>query len=105
LENKIKYFRKFYSKFEDDDIEIVGFNPSQIYNYQNLNYINTFNEFAEFWKLNNAAIHYKNRFLEIITQKLYLQTWVDIENEYYKALKAGFLYKERLIEHLNLKDG
>jgi hypothetical protein len=52
-----------------------------------LNSINTLNEFEEFLKLNKATIHYKNRFLEIITQKLYLQTWVDIENEYYKALK------------------
>lgn len=29
---------------------------------------------------------YKNKFLQKITEKTYLQNWVDIENEYYKSL-------------------
>ena len=92
-EKKINCFRNNKSNFADDDIEIVGFNPSQIYNYQKLDSISTLKEFEDFLKSNKTTIQYKNIFFETITKKSYLQNWVDIEEEYYQQLKE-ILQKE-----------
>jgi hypothetical protein len=86
-EKKINCFAKNYSQFTDDDIEVIGFNPCQIYNYSILKSINTFKEFENFLKANKSTIRYKNRFFEIITKKSFLRNWVDIEEEYYMQLK------------------
>lgn len=34
-----------------------------------------------------SILTFKNYFLEVISNKAYLQNWVDIENEYYSLLK------------------
>lgn len=36
------------------------------------------------------TIHFKNRFLKIITEKSYFDNWVDVENEYYSLLKESY---------------
>jgi hypothetical protein len=84
-QNKIKSFMKTYKNFHDDDIEIKGFNPHQIYDYPKMETIETITEFIDFLKKNKATISYKNEFFKIITNK-HLFNWVDIEEEYYKQL-------------------
>jgi hypothetical protein len=37
-----------------------------------------------------TQIEYKNRFLKILTDKYYLENWVDVENEYYDLLKKAY---------------
>jgi len=45
----------------------------------------TYNDLQEFLTKKSVSNFFKNRFLEIITQKNY-KNWVDIENEYYQLL-------------------
>lgn len=46
-------------------------------------------------KSQRVAINFKNKFLEQITEKQYIQNWVDIENEYYQLLKDIMTEKEK----------
>lgn len=41
-------------------------------------------------KSQNIALIHKNKFFEIISNKSYIQNWVDIENEYYSLLKSTY---------------
>lgn len=54
-------------------------------------------------KSQRVAINFKNKFLEQITEKQYIQNWVDIENEYYQLLKDIMTEKEKFysISELN----
>lgn len=83
--NTITQVHKFEGKeiFENDDI-IVRNVPSQWlpgYEYSN---------FKKTLKNSKSKIEFKNVFLDKISEKAYIQNWVDIENEYYELLKQSF---------------
>ncbi len=48
-----------------------------------------FNSFLKFRKINSLNLTYKNKFIQLISQKESIQNWVDIENEYYALLKKN----------------
>jgi hypothetical protein len=50
----------------------------------------TYKVFKEDCDTAGSQITFKNRFLEIITNKSSIQNWVDIENEYYYLLKESY---------------
>lgn len=50
----------------------------------------TFNDLEKSLKPFGSKIRFKNLFLEQITNKSYLNSWVDIENEYYILLKKSY---------------
>lgn len=54
-------------------------------------------------KSQRVDFNFKNKFLEQITEKQYIQNWVDIENEYYQLLKDIMTEKEKFysISELN----
>ncbi|WP_298426909.1 AbiH family protein [uncultured Kordia sp.] len=103
----LKYFwkktitevHKFEGKeiFENEDI-IVRNVPLQWlpgYEYSNL---------KKTLKAAKSKIEFKNIFLEKISEKAYIQNWVDIENEYYELLKQSFdkrLSSSYYIQQLN----
>ncbi|WP_128330859.1 AbiH family protein [Apibacter sp. HY039] len=76
------------SQYEDEDIKItqipLNWNPNSKFD----NPISTLST-------NFPSLEYKNRFLKHITEKQYIQNWVDIENEYYKLLKDIMSEKEK----------
>ncbi|MGM5631040.1 AbiH family protein [Apibacter raozihei] len=76
------------SQYEDEDIKItqipLNWNPNSKFD----NAISTLST-------NFPSLEYKNRFLKHITEKQYIQNWVDIENEYYKLLKDIMSEKEK----------
>jgi hypothetical protein len=86
--------------FENDDI-LVQHSPS--------NFIkkNTYQDLKENLIRNKKSpIQFKNRFLEIITNKTYLNNcdWVDVENEYYILLKESIEKKRLSNNYYKIKD-
>jgi hypothetical protein len=51
---------------------------------------NTYKDLEKTLNERKTFINYKNRFLKILTDKYYLENWVDVENEYYDLLKKAF---------------
>jgi hypothetical protein len=74
-------------KFENEEI-IIENRP--IEKIPSTNY----KEFSEGLKKHKKDIIFKNKFFKIITEKSHIQSWVDIENEYYSLLKNS--YNERI---------
>ena len=48
---------------------------------------NTFESLKTNLKRNKSKLIFLNKFLEIVTNRVHLKNWVDVENEYYKLLK------------------
>lgn len=90
---------KFEGKeiFENEDI-IVRNVPSQwLPGYE-------YSDFKKTLKGAKSKIEFKNIFLDKISEKAYIQNWVDIENEYYELLKQSFdkrLSSNYYIQQLN----
>jgi hypothetical protein len=49
-----------------------------------------------------SKIEFKNRFLKDITEKSYINKWVDVENEYYFLLKKAYNATNRKSNHYNI---
>jgi len=75
-EDLIIYFDNYHVDFSSKTI------PEDIHGFQKFLFINSF--LSGVTGINN--IHIKNKFLDIITSKIQLSNWVDIEEEYYKTL-------------------
>ncbi|NJB35228.1 AbiH family protein [Croceivirga sp. JEA036] len=70
--------------FENDEIK-VNVSPSKFITG------NTFQDLEIGIKnYRNSKLEFKNRFLKEITDKSYLNNWVDVENEYYTLLKHSY---------------
>lgn len=85
-ENKIKEVQKTEpnNTYEDSDFSINGNVPeSWLPGYLHEDFIQTLKQYS-------CSLTYKNGFLDIITNKLSAQNWVDIENEYYLLLKKAY---------------
>lgn len=78
--------------FENDDIKIKNvpslWHPG--YGYSN---------FKKSLEAAKSEIKFKNIFLNKISEKSYLQNWVDIENEYYELLKKSLNDKEDNLDY------
>ncbi len=55
---------------------------------------NSYSDFKKGLKSGSTRIEFKNQFLSNITEKKYLQNWVDIENEYYSEVKRNLDIKK-----------
>lgn len=53
---------------------------------------------------NRSQIKFKNRFLKTITDKSYIDNWVDVENEYYQLLKQCFNVNNKFTNHYKIED-
>lgn len=53
-----------------------------------------YSNFKKSLKGSKSKIEFKNIFLDKISERSYIQNWVDIENEYYELLKKSFNDKE-----------
>ena len=88
--------------YKDDYISV----PNRFLTYDVKNGNVNFQDYLS--NLHSGKITYKNRFLEIITQKTYLQNWVDIEEEYYQQIKdivqgKSQCYKDDIRRNLTAK--
>lgn len=72
------------SNFENDEIIIKRYPP------ENFILGKTFNSLEESLERFGYKVEFKNLFLEKITKKSSLNSWVDIENEYYILLKKSY---------------
>lgn len=68
--------------FENNDIKIKWL-PS------NYPLEDTYEDLTRVLKRENSGLIYKNRFLQIITERNDINKWVDIEDEYYRLLKKS----------------
>jgi hypothetical protein len=82
-------------KFENEEIIIENRPIEQI---PTTNY----KVFSDALKKHKKDIFFKNKFFKIITEKSHIQSWVDIENEYYSLLKGS--YDERISSEYNNDD-
>lgn len=73
---------------EEGDVEFISETKKLIdfYTLQELSNCKDFTELQTFVNKNNTSINFKNTFLEEITTKCELNSWVDVEKEYYSAL-------------------
>lgn len=69
--------------FENDEIKINN-SPSKFITK------NTFQDLERGIKEYQTSLVFKNRFLKELTDKSYLNNWVDVENEYYFLLKKSY---------------
>lgn len=74
--------------FENEEIKVVGIygpwgGPTKID-------ATNFEDLLTNLKSQNVALSFKNKFFRIISDKSYIQNWVDVENEYYSLLKSTF---------------
>ena len=82
--------------FENDEIKIAK-SPSVFVNgtdYQSLK-----KAVGEF----KTSIEFKNRFIEVISEKHDIEKWVDVENEYYLLLKKAYDTTNRKPNHYEIK--
>ncbi|AFL81741.1 hypothetical protein Aeqsu_2281 [Aequorivita sublithincola DSM 14238] len=81
----VKNVQKFEGKeiYEDDFISIKNVPSVWIPGFK-------YNDFKRSIQGGNTSIEFKNIFLDKISEKSYIQNWVDIENEYYQLLKNCF---------------
>ncbi|MCC8358929.1 AbiH family protein [Salinimicrobium sediminilitoris] len=87
-------------KFENDEV-IINKSPSGFLSG------NSYNDLKATLKDFKEDIIFKNKFLEKITEKSNIESWVDVENEYYSLLKDiykknGNALKNYSISQLNL---
>ncbi len=84
-ETTIKEIQKIEGKdkFENDDLIVEKVPEKWRAEF-------TYLAFKDNLIFHNSKLVFKNKFLKIITEKKYLQNWVDIENEYYSLLKNSF---------------
>ena len=82
---EIEYFKfkNEYSQYNND--YYTAFNNT--YFSFEINPNNNFGKFLNSIKANGLDIQFKNKFLQIISEKINEVNWVDIENEYYNELK------------------
>lgn len=66
--------------FENDEIKITK-SPAGFLQE------NTFEELSKQVNQNKSQLNFKNQFLKILTNRVNIQNWVDVENEYYITLK------------------
>ncbi|MFK7031456.1 AbiH family protein [Flavobacterium oreochromis] len=92
-ESTIKKVQKYYDEeeFENEEIKISNLPTHWYPGYD-------FENFEKSLKNGNAMIQFKNKFLEVITNKKQIQNWVDIESEYYRLLKESFKTGNRIID-------
>lgn len=83
---EIEYFKfkNEYSQYNND--YYTAFNNT--YFSFEINPNNNFGKFLNSIKANGLDIQFKNKFLQIISEKINEVNWVDIENEYYQELKV-----------------
>lgn len=82
--------------FENDEIRITH-SPSTFLRG------NTFKDLEKAIKEYQTKLEFKNRFLREITDKSYLNNWVDVENEYYDLLKKSYATVNYKKEEYNVK--
>ncbi|MDR2840294.1 MAG: bacteriophage abortive infection AbiH family protein [Paludibacter sp.] len=102
-ETKKKLFTKSYQEkkitlYEDDDIvinDVIRWGTVCYNNNENI--LTGYKGFLYFIKNGylRGNLTFKNSFLKIISEKSYLQNWVDIEDEYYQQLKHIIQNKSR----------
>lgn len=88
--------------FENDEIIIKNI-PGGAYNAGDWVQANTYEDLVKILTERNLGIRFKNKFLNILSEKYKERNWVDIENEYYTLLKESFKKKTAFykIEALN----
>lgn len=93
---EIEYFKfkNEYSQYNND--YYTAFNNT--YFSFEINPNNNFGKFLNSIKANGLDIQFKNKFLQIISEKINEVNWVDIENEYYQELKV---FDDLNIDQLN----
>lgn len=69
--------------FENDDIIVRNVPSKWLPGYE-------YSDFKKTLKGAKSKIEFKNIFIDKISEKAYIQNWVDIENEYYELLKQSF---------------
>lgn len=81
----ITEIHKFEGKeiFENEDIIVRNVPTQWLPGYE-------YSDFKKTLKGAKSKIEFKNIFLDKISEKAYIQNWVDIENEYYELLKQSF---------------
>lgn len=79
-------------RFENDEFTIDR-SPSEFVRGD------TYKDLKKALKEQDSRINYKNKFLEILTDKSYLENWVDVENEYYFLLKNSYAQKTKSIKN------
>lgn len=78
--------------FENDEIKI-NHSPSKFIVGK------TFKDLEKGVKEHQTNLEFKNKFLKELTNKNYLNNWVDVENEYYFLLKKSFQDSKNSKEH------
>lgn len=82
---------RFGAYFENDEFILKKCPAHYLKNY-------TYEELCNaLIRLDDSSVDFKNKFLEIITEKKTINNWVDVENEYYILLKKLF-NKERSLK-------
>ena len=84
-------------KFENNEL-IINKSPSHTVSGK------TYLELKEFLKDFGTSIKFKNRFLKEISEKTFLNNWVDVENEYYDLLKKSFDNSNESSNRYDIKD-
>lgn len=105
-----KIFIHFYPVEENEELIIMSSGNKKSLNEKKSNYpfpnfeLNVTTNFYQevkkiirYWELD---LSFKNKFFEIITKKSYLKNWIDIENEYYMALKDISINKDKPSQNL-----
>lgn len=90
----------FDSKYENDDI-IIDRIPRITYS-EIEEKDSEYNALFRALKSINSKLRFKNKFLEVLTDKNHSLNWVDIENEYYSLLKKS--YKDISLPRYNITD-
>ena len=87
-------------RFEDDNIILDGV-PSIIYS-EAATGESEYSRLLTILRPYKSKIKYKNKFLEILTERNHSLNWVDIEKEYYSLLKKS--YKDFSFPRYNITD-
>jgi hypothetical protein len=88
-ENKIKEYKNKQYWNENEMVELVypkNRNSDGYYKIL-LKDVNSYSNLSEYLNERKITIKFNNIFLEIISEKSYLQNWVDIEEEYFNQIK------------------
>lgn len=70
-------------KYENENIIVPAIPPF-------INGTTTYDKLVNDLENYDTKIIFKNRFLKVITERSYIENWVDIENEYYLLLKKSY---------------
>lgn len=66
--------------------------------------IKTYEELEKNVKNFGSKIEFKNKFLKAITEKNYIDNWVDVENEYYSLLKKAYKTQNQPPHHYKITE-